>query len=99
METVAIGKKNQKSPLRVFVAKNLHWNTTKHTIAIDHIYCDNWNLSRPFLSVKTDAAKIQQYIPKVIINECCVIEVIYCKCACSEKNSSIKQQLKWIIKM
>lgn len=37
MITQAMGKKNQKIPLRVLEGKYLHWKTTKQTVTTDHI--------------------------------------------------------------
>jgi hypothetical protein len=53
MTTVAIGKKNQKSPAKTQVARNLHCPTTRQRVAIVHMNWLNWNFMMPGFNVKT----------------------------------------------
>ena len=57
------GKKNQNSPFSKLVAWNLDWNTTRHTVTMDHMCWLSWKRIKPGFKVKTDTMNIAQYIP------------------------------------
>ena len=60
MDTVAMGKKNQKSPFSVLEAYHLHWKTMSAMIEIDHIVCESWKRRRPFFNVSTKEVNTMQ---------------------------------------